>query len=115
MTRPADPIWDALVHAFGYSASMTTIERGRLNKVCKELREAGATPEEIKRRYGNYAKVMPDGCMITPLALAANWTLCGTVKADESREKRIARTQAEEAEFRQGVKPFSELKREAGC
>lgn len=45
MTRPRDELWDALTEHFG--EPRTTSERGRRNKAVKELREAGATSEEI--------------------------------------------------------------------
>lgn len=40
-----DEVWDALEKEFG--AVRTKSERGRRNSAVKELREAGATPEEI--------------------------------------------------------------------
>lgn len=44
--RPSDPIWDALTEGFG--EVRTKSERGRRNKAVKELRDAEATPEEIR-------------------------------------------------------------------
>lgn len=43
--RPKDEIWDALTEAFG--EVRTSQERGRRNRAVRDLREAGATPEEI--------------------------------------------------------------------
>lgn len=43
--RPRDEVWDALEVEFG--PVRTKSERGRRNLAVKELREAGATPEEI--------------------------------------------------------------------
>lgn len=49
MTRPPDPIWDALDLHFG--PVRTKSERGRRNVAVKELRDAGATPDEIRVAY----------------------------------------------------------------
>lgn len=45
LSRPPDPLWDALSEHFG--EVRTASERGRRNKAVKELREAEATPEEV--------------------------------------------------------------------
>jgi len=47
--RQRDPIWDALDLHFG--PVRTNSERGRRNLAVKELREAGASPEEIRVAY----------------------------------------------------------------
>lgn len=47
--RERDPIWDALTEHFGQVR--TKDERGRRNAAVKQLREAEATPEEIKIAY----------------------------------------------------------------
>lgn len=44
--KPRDEVWDALEEAFG--PVRTKDERGRRNRACRQLREAGATPEEIQ-------------------------------------------------------------------
>lgn len=44
--RAPDPIWEALTAAFG--EVRTPSERGRRNRAVRELKEAGATPEEIE-------------------------------------------------------------------
>lgn len=44
--RPRDEVWDALEEEFGPVRTKT--ERGRRNAAVKELKEAGATPAEIK-------------------------------------------------------------------
>jgi hypothetical protein len=49
MPREIDPIWDALDLHFG--PVRTKGERGRRNVAVKELRDAGATPEEITIAY----------------------------------------------------------------
>lgn len=46
MTARVDHIWDALTEEFGPVRTKT--ERGRRNRAVGELRQAEATPEEIK-------------------------------------------------------------------
>ena len=48
MTRetPRDQIWDTLTEHFG--EPRTRSERGRRNRAVRELKEAGATPEELQ-------------------------------------------------------------------
>lgn len=72
--RPRDLIWDAVVDAYGI-VKPTSVERGKLNKAVKELKDVGATPEEIFERKGNYEKLMP-GAASTPMALVGNWNYC---------------------------------------
>lgn len=47
--RPADEVWDTLTELFG--EVRTKSERGRRNRAVGELREAKATPEEIRVAY----------------------------------------------------------------
>ena len=59
--RPRDEIWDALEAEFG--AVRTKDERGRRNAAVRQLREAEATPEEIRiavdfcrRNFSNFSE-----------------------------------------------------------
>jgi Helix-turn-helix domain len=74
LERKRDLLWEAMLAGCGIPlhAPHTTTERGRWNKALKILREAGATPEEIKRRCTRYRKIWPK-VSLTPTALAANW------------------------------------------
>jgi hypothetical protein len=72
--RPKDPLWDALVEVFGKAPA--GIERGRWNVAAKSLREAGATAEQVAEAaeaYRTHATFRD--CVLTPTALAANWTI----------------------------------------
>jgi hypothetical protein len=71
--RPTDELWDSIVDVFGYGEKVTSLERGRINKALKALREVGATPDEIAARAAVYRKQFPD-VAFTPLALASNWS-----------------------------------------
>lgn len=74
MNRTRDLLWEALVKTCrADDDEMTKSERGRYNKALKELREAGATPEEIEKRGRQYRRTYPDSTM-TPTALAAHWS-----------------------------------------
>ena len=52
--RPQDEIWNALDLHFG--PVRTRAERGRRNVAVKQLKEAGASPEEIRIAYDWCAK-----------------------------------------------------------
>lgn len=49
----ANPIWDALVDAFGPPTTKT--ERTNYGRVATELRDAGATAADVKRRIANHS------------------------------------------------------------
>jgi hypothetical protein len=51
---------------------MTTSQRSHLGKCVKELKEVGATPEDIRARAGRYREVMPRADL-TPAALVKHW------------------------------------------
>jgi len=72
--RKLDPIWEALVEALGF-APETTSERGRWNKAIKELRQIGATPEQIGARSREYLSRFQGRASLTPTALTSNWSL----------------------------------------
>jgi hypothetical protein len=72
--RPRDDIWDALVEVFGDPE--TSDERGRRNRVVKQLRGAGATPQMIGERVDAWPLLYEDATL-TDLALAKHWTALG--------------------------------------
>jgi hypothetical protein len=70
--RARDPIFDALVTVCNISvADLTTSARSPLNRVVKELKEKGATPEEIERRASMYLETYTT--TLTPTALNMHW------------------------------------------
>lgn len=75
--RKADPLWEALTAACGYSrdALFTKSERGRLNAALRELREVNASPADILARAKQYRTMWP-GITLTPQALVNNWNRC---------------------------------------
>ena len=118
MTRPPDPIWDIMALLFGYTEPITRTERGRLNKAVKDLKDVGATPEEIKVRFRNYVKVMPQGCICTPMALVSNWSLCGTVKDVNESARKLAEQSNQQLDeqraYEAGAKSLGQLRKEMG-
>lgn len=72
--RKRDLLWEELVAVCGASpGEMTKSERGRYNHALAELREAGATPEQVRQRAGEY-RSRYSGAPLTPTALAAHWS-----------------------------------------
>jgi hypothetical protein len=69
--RKSDPLWDAFVREMG-SAPETQSERGAWNKAAKELRDVGATPEQVRQRCTEYRARWPK-TDLTPPALARHW------------------------------------------
>jgi DNA-binding transcriptional ArsR family regulator len=87
--RDRDAVWDALVEAIGGSPE-TASARGAWNRAASELREIGATPEEIRRRVRRYRETWPK-VSLTPNALAKHWSsLDGSGDADLDRRRREA-------------------------
>lgn len=73
--RPKDELFEAMVSEIGVNpATLTGSERGRINKALKELREVGATPEELRGRAAAYRAKFPD-VVVTATALSANWSM----------------------------------------
>jgi hypothetical protein len=71
--RKPDPIFDAIVTATSTDpASMTKSARGALNKAAKELRDVGATPEDVARRARRYRERFPRAAC-TSSALVKHW------------------------------------------
>ena len=88
--RQKDPIWEALSAEIGARPSTPT-ERSLFAKAVRELRTAGATPEEIRRRCANYRKAWPHQ-ELTVTALIKHWSRFNTGKMEN---KSRAFTEAE--------------------
>lgn len=72
--RKQDLLWDELVKVCDADASeMTKNERGKFNAALKQLRDVGATPEEIRRRAWQWKQEYPN-IAITPTALCNRWS-----------------------------------------
>jgi hypothetical protein len=71
--RKSDEIWDALLLACKInSPDITPAMRGSLNRCVSDLRDVGATADEVAVRARRYTLAMPDA-RLTPPALAKHW------------------------------------------
>jgi hypothetical protein len=68
--RKPDPLWDALASVWP-QGPRSEMERARWNKAAQELRNGGATPDEILTAARHWPNVMGSATM-TPMALANN-------------------------------------------
>lgn len=97
--RQQNPHFEAIVQGCGYEKSdITRTLSGLIAKVAHELKDVGATPEEILRRCEAY-RLKFAGFDLTPTALAKHWA--GLKPPAESlwdRSVRIAREK--------GLEPF---------
>lgn len=88
--RPPDECFETLVALQGSSlSSLTTSERGRINKALSEIRSAcpNLSAEQLRRRADAYREAMP-GATLTATALAAHWSrLAGSEPADLTEKK----------------------------
>lgn len=75
-----DDLWDSLVDALELDPQgITKNRRGKLNTALKQLREVGATPDEVKRRAKRYRREHPDWAF-TETALASHWASLAPAK-----------------------------------
>jgi len=66
--------FDVLAEVCGISTdNLTKSARGQLNRAAKELREVGATPDEIRAKAKAYIRKYPNAA-ITPTALTKHWS-----------------------------------------
>lgn len=72
--RKPDELWDTLVDELGEPATRT--ERGKRNDAVKQLRDAGATPGEVRLRMARYRRRWPQ-VELTDQALVKHWTVMG--------------------------------------
>jgi len=72
--RGRDILFETLAEVAGHDiARLTSSERGRLNRACKELKSAGADPEQIRAAARTWRVTYPTATL-TPTALAAHWS-----------------------------------------
>lgn len=95
-----DEVFEALFECFfripyasDIAARLTTTERGRLNRAARELREVGATPDDVRVRW-DAAVVRWPKITMTPTALAANWSSLATSRKLSSADAFLARHRA---------------------
>jgi len=73
--RARDPIFDMLMEVCGSDGNLTAHARGIYNKAAKQLRDVGATAEQVKERAEKY-KIVFNYMSLTPLSLVKHWDRC---------------------------------------
>lgn len=73
--KPINPLWDVLVEVFW--PPTTKDERSLFGKVVKELREIGATPDDIRERVKQHQRTQSHWDL-TPKALVTHWSQLGS-------------------------------------
>lgn len=73
--RPPDLLWDAVMSACGITDPPTDSARGAYNRAVKDLRGAGAEPDEVRKRAAAFRDRWPEASL-TPTALARRWPEC---------------------------------------
>ena len=85
-----DELFEAIAEACGIRLdALTRSARGQLNAACKELRDIGATPEQVAGKAKAYRKRY-DGAALTPSALTKHWA--SLEDAAEAKRKSIWET-----------------------
>ena len=74
-TRPTNPLWDVLVEVF-YEPT-TKDERKLFGKIVHDLKEVGATPDDVRARVRQHGKTQSHWDL-TPRALVTHWSQLGT-------------------------------------
>ena len=78
--KKKDELFEAVARACGIDwTSLTPSGRGPLNRAVKELKDVGATPDDVKQRATRYKQVYPD-VALTPMALTKHWAALSTSK-----------------------------------
>jgi len=89
-TPKKDVLFEAIAKACGIRLdALTRSARGQLNAACKELRDIGATPEQVAGKAKAYRKRY-DGAALTPSALTKHWA--SLEDAAEAKRKSIWET-----------------------
>jgi hypothetical protein len=72
--RVPDLLFEAVAEASGCAIErLTRTERGQINRATGELREIGATPDQVKAKARAWSRVYP-GATLTPIALVKHWS-----------------------------------------
>jgi hypothetical protein len=74
VARARNPIWDTLDELFGQP--VTPSAKTRRGKVCRELKQAGATPDVMRERAAAWPRHF-EGATLTEMALLHHWERLG--------------------------------------
>jgi biotin operon repressor len=83
--RVKDDLFETIAEACGISLTgITRTARGQLNKAVKELREVGATSEQVKHKAKAYRAQYPNATL-TPTALIKHWSSFAELEKKHAR------------------------------
>ena len=107
---------EALVAAMGWNPNdVTASQWGAVEKAGKELRDINADPDDTGRRAVIYRVNMPEGALLTPMALAKHWAACAEPNIPLSKREvtRAAGRQRARDMIAAGPPPMSDAQRKA--
>jgi biotin operon repressor len=83
--RPTDNLFESVAKACGISlTNLTRSSRGQLNKAVKELREVGATEQDVQAKAKAYRTQYPNATL-TPTALVKHWSSFADIERKQQR------------------------------
>jgi biotin operon repressor len=86
VSRPRDNLFEAVAKACGITlTSLTRSSRGQLNKAVKELREVGATEQDVHAKAKAYRTQYPNATL-TPTALVKHWSSFADIEKKQQRK-----------------------------
>lgn len=99
-----DLLAEALAHGLHVNLSdkWTKDARGRFNAALKQLREAEATPDQVRARCDRWRAQHPERSTWTPQAITGNWGLLGDRDSSVPREQQPCRWQRHEDDDERG-------------
>jgi hypothetical protein len=84
-----DPLWDALIGGCGIVGPFTKSARGAYNEAVAQLRQIGASPEEVAPRIARYRGAYPRATA-TPSAVVRHWAeLAAPIAPPNPRDARL--------------------------
>lgn len=96
MRERKDPLFEAIYEcwfgrSWGSSVSMTATQRGRINRAVKELRAIGATPDQVRTRWGQLTSAWPT-LTLTPQTICAHWNTSTGTATTSAADRWLERT-----------------------
>jgi len=84
--RTKDHLFESVAKACGINLTgMTRTARGQLNKAVKELREVGATEQDVEAKAKAYRTQYPNATL-TPTALVKHWSSFADIEKKQQRK-----------------------------
>jgi biotin operon repressor len=84
-TKKKDNLFETVTEVCGIDPTeMTRSSRGQVNKALKELREVGATEQQVRHKAKAYRTQYPNATL-TPTALVKHWSSFGEIEKKQAR------------------------------